>query len=49
MLTLYKNIQIRVPVPGHATVKNFTETVEFKKFLKIALSHILLSQSGSYQ
>ena len=49
MLTLYKNIQIRVPVPGYFTVKYFTETVEFEKFLKITLSHIFLSESGSYQ
>ena len=43
VLTLYKNTQIRVLQSGHATVKYFTETVEFKRFLKIMLSHIFLS------
>ena len=42
-VTLHKNTQVCVPQSLHATVKYFTETVEFKKFLKIKLSHILLS------
>ena len=42
LLTLYKNTQIRVLNSGHATVKYFTEIVEFKMFLKTTLSHILL-------
>ena len=42
-MALYKNIQIRVSEPSHATVKYFTETVEFKMLLKITLSHIFFS------
>ena len=43
VLTLHKNAQIRVSASGHATVKYFTEIVEFKKVIKITLSHIFLS------
>ena len=44
VLTLYKNTQARASTePGHATVKYFTETVEFKRFLNITLSHVFLS------
>ena len=46
---MYKNTQIRVPEPRQAQVKYFTETVEFKRFLKIKLYHIFLSQSDSCQ
>ena len=38
-----KDIQIGVLESGHAAAKNFNETVEFKMFLKITLSHIFLS------
>ena len=37
---LSKNTQICVLASGHAVVKYSTEIVEFKKFLKIDLSHI---------
>ena len=47
VLTLYKNTQICDPEHGHATVKHFTEIVEFKRFVKVTLSHIFLSESGS--
>ena len=49
VVTLHKNTQIRVHESGHATVKYFTETAKFKRFLKITLSHIFLSESGSFQ
>ena len=41
VLTLYKSTQIRIPESRHATVKYFTEIMEFKRFLKTTLSHIL--------
>ena len=40
VLTSYQNTQIRVPQTGRTIVKYFT--VESKRFLKIALSHISL-------
>ena len=43
VLTFHKNTQIRVPKSGHATVKYFTEILEFKMFLKVTLSHIFLT------
>ena len=43
VLTLYKNTQTCLPEPDHGTVKYFTESVEFKRFLKFILPHILLS------
>ena len=45
---LYKK-QIRLPESGHMTVKYLTETVEIKKFLKIKLSNIFLSNNSSYK
>ena len=36
----FKNTQTHVPESGHATVEDFIETVEFKRFLKITLSNI---------
>ena len=36
-MALYNNTQIHVPESGHATVKYFTEIVDFKMFLKIKL------------
>ena len=42
LLTLYKSTQTPVPESGHTTVKCFTETLEFKNFLKIRLSYIFL-------
>ena len=35
--------QIRVPKPGQAAVKYFTETAELKMFLKIKLFHVFFS------
>ena len=43
---MYQNktiIQNRAPESGHATVKHFTETVEFKRFVKVKLFHTFLS------
>ena len=41
--TLYKNTQTRAPESSHDTIIPFIETLEFKRFLKVTLSHILLS------
>ena len=46
-MTLCKNARIRVPESGHATVKYFTEIVEFKMFLKTAFYYIFLSYSAN--
>ena len=38
VLTLYENIQIRLPEPGHATVKHFDQFSKFK-FFEIDMPH----------
>ena len=45
VLTLYKNIRIRLPEPGHATVKNFDQFSKFKSFLKLICPTKMLHKS----
>ena len=47
MLTLYKNIQTRVPESGHAKMKYFIEILKFLIFLKPTLSNIFVSENVS--